>query len=78
MATKAFLEEINSDVKDIINTKFEFSTTDALLVPSYEDASLTFENGATKKGKTIETSVLYVDIRNSVSLNNQHQKVVFL
>lgn len=74
MATKAFLEEINSDVKDIINTKFEFSTTDALLVPSYEDASLTFENGATKKGKTIETSVLYVDIRNSVSLNNQHQK----
>lgn len=74
MATKAFLEEINSDVKDIINTKFEFTVTDALLVPSYEDPSLTFENGVTKKGKTIETCVLYVDIRNSVSLNNQHQK----
>jgi len=74
MASKTFLEELNTDIKDIINTKFEFSITDAVLVPSYEDSSLTFENGATKKGKTIETCVLFVDIRNSVALNNQHQK----
>lgn len=74
MASKTFLEEINSDVKDIINTRFEFSVTDALQVPSYEHSSLTFENGVTKKGKTIETCILYVDIRNSVALNNQHQK----
>lgn len=74
MASKTFLEEINTDVKDIINTKFEFSVTDAQQVPSYEHSSLTFENGVTKKGKTIETCILYVDIRDSVALNNQHQK----
>lgn len=74
MASKTFLEEINGDVKDIINTKFEFTVTDAQQVPSYEHSSLTFENGVTKKGKTIETCILYVDIRNSVALNNQHQK----
>ncbi|MCF8243744.1 MAG: adenylate/guanylate cyclase domain-containing protein [Saprospiraceae bacterium] len=74
MTTKEFLIDVNSDVNDILNTNFEFGITDTQLVPSYEDPSLTFENGRTKKGKTIETCVLFVDIRNSVALVNSHQK----
>ena len=74
MASTQQFQEINNEVKDIINTKFEFSISDTVLVPSYEDPKLTFENGQTKRGKTIETCVLYIDMRNSTALSNTHRQ----
>lgn len=70
---KGILQNINDDVKDIINTNFEFSITDATQVPNDDDPGLTFENGKTKKGKNIDTCVLYIDIRNSTTLSAKHR-----
>ena len=67
---KEFLEEIESDVSDIKIKKFDYISTK--IVPSRNDTSLTFERGQDKIGKTIETCVLFVDIRNSVELNSTH------
>ncbi len=38
----------------------------------YEDQGLSFERGTNKKAKTIETCVLYADIRNSTTLSHTH------
>ncbi len=67
---KEVLTEITGDVLDIRTKSFQY--TKATLVPSRHDPTLTFERGASKVGKEIETCVLYVDIRNSVALNVQH------
>ncbi len=70
MAIKDKILEIEEDITDIINTKFSF--IDTKQVPNSEDNDLTFERDVEKKGKRIETCVLFVDIRNSVKLNEQH------
>tara|TARA_R110001599_G_scaffold280408_1_gene481611 strand:+ start:6652 stop:7647 length:996 start_codon:yes stop_codon:yes gene_type:complete len=70
MAIKNLIEEIESDVKDVLETKFAHYIADT--VPSVEDSSLTFERGVEKKGKVLESCVLYVDIRDSVSLTEKH------
>lgn len=69
---KAILEQINSDVKDIFNNKIE--TTGSYVVPSRNDAGLTFKIGDVKKGKTIQTCVLMVDMRNSTKISKQLNK----
>jgi adenylate cyclase len=69
---KAILEQVNSDVKDIFNNKIE--TTGSYVVPSRNDAGLTFKIGDVKKGKTIETCVLMVDMRNSTNISKQLSK----
>ena len=70
MNIKDKLSEIELDIKDV--KKLGFSYTSTKEVPSREDAVLTFEKGKDKKGKEIETCVLFVDIRNSVQLNEKH------
>jgi adenylate cyclase len=67
---KAILNEIEMDIVDIKTKNFQHITTKE--VPSRHDSSLTFERGVDKKGKEIETCILYVDIRNSVELNRKH------
>jgi class 3 adenylate cyclase len=67
---KEILSEIESDIRDIKIKNFQYTSTKE--VPSRHDTSLTFERGADKIGKEIETCVLYVDIRNSVELNRIH------
>lgn len=67
------LQEISDGIKDIFSTQFTFDV-ECSKVPHYNDAGFTFESGQTKKGKTIETCVLYVDIRNSVALNRNNTK----
>jgi class 3 adenylate cyclase len=71
MAVKGKINEIETDVLDVINTKFTYSTTK--FVPNSENSDLTFERDVEKKGKIIETCVIFVDIRNSVKLNEKHQ-----
>jgi len=70
MAVKKILEEIEFDVIDV--TKTNFVHNDTRVVPSATDSELTYESGKDKKGKKIETCVLYVDIRNSVALTEKH------
>ena len=64
------LSEIELDIKDVKNLGFSYTSTKE--VPSRGDTVLTFEKGEDKKGKEIETCVLFVDIRNSVQLNEEH------
>ncbi|WP_304297678.1 adenylate/guanylate cyclase domain-containing protein [Capnocytophaga leadbetteri] len=70
MNIKDKLSEIELDIKDVKNLGFSYTSTKK--VPSRQDTDLTFEKGKEKKGKEIETCVLFVDIRNSVQLNKRH------
>ncbi len=64
------IKRIDEDVADILNTGFEYSATRT--VPSSEKSGLTFERGEVKKGQTISTCVLFVDIRDSVTMSQQY------
>ena len=64
------LNEIDEDVLDVVNTNFIYSNTKN--VPSSDDADLTFERSDEKKGKILNSCVLYTDIRNSVKLTEKH------
>lgn len=70
MSIKSIIQEIDIDVLDV--TKTNFVHNDTRVVPSAMDGDLTYERGKDKKGKKIETCVLYVDIRNSVALTEKH------
>ena len=65
-SAKSVIEQVESEVVDIFSTDFSFSHT--AQVPNVDDPGLTFANGVSKKGKEINTCVLFVDIRNSVAL----------
>jgi len=63
------LNQVSADVDDILQKDFTFvHVTD---VPQVDDANLTYESGKDKLGEEINTCVLFVDIRNSVALNNE-------
>lgn len=68
--TKELYEEIQGDVEDVVKTSFIHNSTK--IVPNLADEGLTYERGQEKKGKVINTCVLYVDIRNSVTLTKKH------
>lgn len=69
MAIKDFIDEISDLVSDVNDKGFTY--TDTNQVPNVDDTALTFESGADKKGKKIETCVLYTDIRDSVKLTEE-------
>jgi adenylate cyclase len=70
MAVKNVIEEIERDVIDVTKTDFVHIETNS--VPNRHDVELTYESGKEKKGKKINTCVLFVDIRNSVALTEKH------
>ena len=70
MSVKPIIDEIEKEVIDVTKTTFVHNDTE--VVPGISDAGLTYESGKDKKGKKITTCVLYVDIRNSVSLTEKH------
>ncbi|MFT3703018.1 MAG: hypothetical protein QM802_11645 [Agriterribacter sp.] len=76
MTPKELLTDINASVKDIIRMGFELTKTQSDYVPNHEDPGLTFETGQTKKAKTIETCVLYADIRSSTMLSKSETSEV--
>lgn len=61
------LSQLNEDIDNIF--KYGIETTKAYTVPSRDDSGLTFPIGDNKKGKLIETCVLFVDIRNSTIIS---------
>ena len=71
MPVKNILDEIDADVQDVLARNFVYSTTKE--VPNRDDSGLSYERGKDKRGKEIETCVLFVDIRNSVALTDKHQ-----
>ncbi|MEO9484055.1 MAG: adenylate/guanylate cyclase domain-containing protein [Ekhidna sp.] len=73
MSFKNLIDDVSNTVDDVVNTNFEYYTTKA--VPSSEDGDLTLERGAAKKGKVLDTCVLFVDIRNSVALTTKHHRL---
>jgi class 3 adenylate cyclase len=70
MPVKKILDEIKKEVEDVTKTSFEH--IDTSVVPGINDVGLTYEKGIAKKGKKIETCVLFVDIRNSIALTEKH------
>lgn len=74
MAIKNFLDELDEEIAVIQDSNFVINVTDTLTVPNDSDPSLTFENfdNRCKNVKTVETCVLYADIRKSTKLNLQH------
>jgi class 3 adenylate cyclase len=71
MKVNFILSEIEADVQDVLSTNFVYTSTQ--FVPNRDDSGLSYERGKDKRGKEIETCVLFVDIRNSVALTDKHQ-----
>lgn len=71
MKVNFILSEIDAEVQDVASTTFIYYTT--LKVPNRDDPFLSYEKGEDKKGKVIETCVLFVDIRDSVALTDKHK-----
>ena len=74
MAVKETIQEVDELVTDVIKTGFIYNPTN--LVPRRSDTELTYESGSEKKGKSINTCVLYVDIRNSVQLTIDNPQIM--
>ena len=66
MAIKDLISNVTEIISDARTKGFEYSDTND--VPNVNTSGLTYESGDSKKGKKINTCVLYVDIRNSVKL----------
>lgn len=75
MAIKEFLKELNEEVEIVNSSDFEVEITETDFVPSFSDASITYDNLDTrrKKCKRLESCVLYVDIRNSAKISAENQ-----
>lgn len=63
---KDLLDEISEEIHTILDEKFEIEETET--VP--EVADLSYDN----KGKLLETAVLYIDIRDSTDLTDEHTR----
>lgn len=70
MDNQTFINDINATIQDIKDTDFAFFDKD--YIPGVDDKGLTYEYGDEKKGITVNTCVLFVDIRNSVNLVKKH------
>jgi len=73
MSVKSTIAEIETDVSDVLSTQFTYAITTE--VPSANDPALSYERTKEKRGKILETCVLYVDIRDSVALNEKHKSI---
>jgi adenylate cyclase len=74
MTITDLLNNLDNEITIIQDSSFDVNIVETHSAPSDSDPSLTFENfdDECKNVKTIETCVLYVDIRKSTKLNLQH------
>lgn len=70
---QSFHDELIAIISDVQKMGFEYISTNEVPSAHKSDSNLTYESGETKKGKVINTCVLYVDIRDSVKLVEKHQ-----
>lgn len=75
MALKDFLKDLDDSVKVVTSSDFEVEIIETEFVPSFSDASITYDNLDTKKKKCklLESCVLYVDIRSSAKISAERQ-----
>lgn len=75
MALKNFLKDLDDSVKVVTSSDFEVEIIETEFVPSFSDASITYDNLDTKKKKCkrLESCVLYVDIRSSAKISAERQ-----
>lgn len=72
MAYSDLIKKLGEVIADVHSTDIVFTAISD--VPNVNTTSnLTFESGDVKRGRTIKTCVLYVDIRDSVKLNEETQ-----
>jgi len=67
---KQLQTEIDNEIDSIITYKTDFNSTNS--VPTVNDNDLTFSRHENRKGKILESCVLFVDIRDSVQKNKDH------
>lgn len=70
-SNKKLQNEVGDEVESIIDHETIFEET--FVVPTVTDGDLTFTRHANRKGKSLETCVLFVDIRDSVQKNKDHR-----
>ncbi len=75
MALKDFLKGLDDSVKIVTSSDFEVEIIETEFVPSFSDVSITYDNLDTKKKKckSLESCVLYVDIRGSAKISVERQ-----
>jgi len=75
VALKDFLKDLDDSVKVVTSSDFEVEIIETEFVPSFSDASITYDNLDTKKKKCklLESCVLYVDIRSSAKISAERQ-----
>ncbi|BFM20061.1 adenylate/guanylate cyclase domain-containing protein [Gilvimarinus japonicus] len=75
MALRDFLKDLDDSVKVVTSSDFEVEIIETDEVPSFSDASITYDNLDTKKKKCkrLESCVLYVDIRGSAKISAERQ-----
>ncbi len=73
---KAFSDDVNLEVSTILASDFSIEVTSTNSVPHSDDAAITFPNLDSKSQgtKTIETTVLYIDMRRSTELSLKHKR----
>lgn len=67
-----FFQQIHNEVQSIFF--YDIETTNTNVVPNSGDPGLTFPYDANKRGKMIETCVLFIDIRSSTSISKRLAK----
>ena len=70
-SNKNLQKDIRDEVGDIYKNETTFIETTS--APTVNDTDLTFPRHGTRHGKTINTCVLFVDIRDSVKKNEDHR-----
>lgn len=70
--TTDFLNEAERDAKSLLGAASKVGIANTLYVPNVEDTGFTLGTGEILKAKTINTCVLFIDIRKSTQLNFAH------
>ena len=75
MSLEDFFKGLDDEISTVLSSSFEIEIIDTKHVPTFDDASITYDNldSERKKCKRLESCVLFVDIRDSVKLSAEKQ-----
>lgn len=71
MSIKDFFKEINLEVDTVISSNFKIEVIETDTVPDFDDPNITYDDldSKVKKCKSLESCVLYVDMRDSTKIS---------
>src|SRR5687768_10648932 len=72
----AFRLDLDAEVAAILSNQFNVVITETDVVPSVDDADLTYPNLDTmeQRCKLLESCILYIDIRDSTKISDKHRR----